>query len=94
MMRKILILGAGRSSFVLIKYLLDNAADNNWFVRVADFSFRSAQKIVGKTKYGDAVFIDVNNEIQRKKEIKNSDIVISMLPANFHLKVANECVRL
>ena len=60
-MRKILILGAGRSSFVLIKYLLENAEQNNWFVRVADFSKDLAQKILGSSVNGDAISFDVNN---------------------------------
>ena len=60
-MRKILILGAGRSSFVLIKYLLEHAEQNNWFVRIADFSEDLAQKVLGSSKQGDAISFDVNN---------------------------------
>ena len=37
-MKKILVIGAGRSAVTLIKYLLDNAEVNNWQVTVADFS--------------------------------------------------------
>ena len=91
-MRKILILGAGRSSFVLIKYLLEHAEQNNWFVRIADFSENLAQKVLGSSKHGDAISLDVNNKMQRENEIKKSDIVISMLPPNMHILVAEDCI--
>ena len=37
-MKRILVIGAGRSAITLIKYLFDNAEVNNWQVTVADFS--------------------------------------------------------
>ena len=36
-MKKILVIGAGRSSTSLIKYLLDNSSKENWSVTVVDF---------------------------------------------------------
>src|SRR6185369_2433490 len=35
---------------------------------------------------------DINAEAQRKKEVENSDIVISLLPPPLHPLVARECV--
>ena len=35
-MNNILIIGAGRSSGALIRYVLEKARDKNWFVTVAD----------------------------------------------------------
>ena len=35
---------------------------------------------------------DINNIEQRQQQIKNADIVISMLPANMHIMVAKDCV--
>ena len=93
-MRRILILGAGRSSFVLINYLLSNASSNYWFVTVGDYSKEGAQEIVQNNKYGEAIFFDVNNTQQRNQEISQSDIVVSMLPARMHILVAKTCVDL
>ena len=43
-MKKILVIGAGRSSTSLIKYLLDNSSKENWSVTVVDFDFDLAKK--------------------------------------------------
>jgi len=93
-MKKILVIGAGRSSVTLIKYLLDNASENNWHVRVADFSEDLAKQAVGKDPNGSAIFFNVIDDNQRISEISCADIVISMLPATMHITVAKDCVRL
>ena len=93
-MKKILVIGAGRSAVTLIKYLLDNSSANNWLVTVADFSIELAKKAVGNHNNGKAIFFNVTDEKQRESEIENADIVISMLPASLHITVAKDCVRL
>ena len=92
-MKKILVIGAGRSAVTLIKYLLDNAQENNWFITVADFSVDLAKKAVRNLEYAEAIFFDVTDEKQRESEISNTDIVISMLPAALHITVAKDCVQ-
>ena len=93
-MKKILVIGAGRSAVTLIKYLLDNSTANNWQVTVADFSIELAEAAVANHEYGKAIFFNVTDEIQRKTEIENADIVISMLPASLHITVAKDCISL
>ena len=93
-MKKILVIGAGRSAVTLIKYLLDNSSANNWQVKVADFSIELADQAVGNHNNGKATFFNVTDEKQRESEIENADIVISMLPASLHITVAKDCVRL
>ena len=93
-MKKILVIGAGRSAVTLIKYLLDNSATNNWKVTVADFSLELAEEAVRSHENGKAIFFNVTDEQQRETEIENADIVISMLPASLHITVAKDCVRL
>ena len=93
-MKKILVLGAGRSATTLITYLLDNAVENNWFVTIADYSEELAKQAVGNSKNAKAIFFNVADENQRVEEITNSDIVISMLPTSMHIMVAKDCVRL
>jgi len=93
-MKKILLIGAGRSAVTLIKYLLDNSSANNWQVTVADFSIELAEQAVGNHNNGKAIFFNVTDEKQRESEIENADIVISMLPASLHITVAKDCVRL
>ena len=93
-MKKILVIGAGRSAVTLIKYLLDNSIANIWQVTVADFSIELAELAVANHENGKAIFFNVTDEKQRKNEIGNTDIVISMLPASLHITVAKDCISL
>lgn len=93
-MKKILVIGAGRSAVTLIKYFLDNAELNNWSVTVADFSEELAKQAVNCHPNANAIFFNVNDAVQRENEITATDIVISMLPPAMHIMVAEDCVRL
>ena len=93
-MKKILVIGAGRSASTLISYLLEGADENNWFVTVADFSLELAQESVKESNNANAIFFNVKDDKQREREIIKSDIVVSMLPASMHIMVAKDCVRL
>ncbi|MEN8123643.1 MAG: saccharopine dehydrogenase C-terminal domain-containing protein [Bacteroidota bacterium] len=90
--KKILIIGAGRSASSLIKYLLEKSVKEDFEVRVADISIENAQKLIGHHSHGKAIVLDIFNDKVRKKEIKHADIVISMLPARFHMEVAKDCL--
>ncbi len=93
-MKKILVIGAGRSAVTLIKYLLDNSEGNNWQVTVADFSKELADKAIENYPNANAIFFNVKDKEQREQEITKADIVISMLPAAMHIVVAEDCVAL
>lgn len=91
-MRNILVIGAGRSSSELIKYLLNKSTAEQLFVVVADISLENAQEHAQGHKNAKAILFDVFNGEQRREEIKKADLVISMLPARFHIEVAKECI--
>ena len=91
-MRKILIIGAGRSASSLIKYLLDKSEAENLFVTIGDLSETLAKKKTSNHKNSRAISFDVFNDIQRKEEIQQADVVVSMLPAHMHIEVAKDCV--
>lgn len=91
-MRKILIIGAGRSASSLIKYLLDKSEAEKLLLTIADLSEALANKKTGNHKNARAISFDVCNDEQRKQEIQQADIVISMLPAHLHIEVAKDCV--
>ena len=93
-MKKILVIGAGRSATTLISYLLDNAVINNWMITIADYSEYLAKQAVGNSVNAKAIFFNVTDDSQREEEITIADIVISMLPASMHILVAEDCVRL
>src|SRR5688572_16550000 len=91
-MKRILILGAGRSSSSLIKYVLDHARRCEWTLTVGDISLEAAQKKIGSTDRGKAVQFDIDDPENSKEIIAGADIVISLLPPNFHPLVALRCL--
>lgn len=91
-MKRILILGAGRSSSSLIRYVLENARTCEWSLTVGDVSPEAAQKKIGSSAYGQAVRFDVNDVEGSKEIVASADIVISLLPPHYHLLVALCCL--
>ncbi|MBT7815156.1 MAG: Gfo/Idh/MocA family oxidoreductase, partial [Polaribacter sp.] len=92
-MKNILIIGAGKSSSYLIKYLLDKSNEEDLRLTIADISTENALKLINHHKNAKAIILDVFNAFEREKEIKKTDLVISMLPARFHTEVAKDCIR-
>jgi len=92
-MKKIFVIGAGLSSSTLIQYLLDHSEKFDWKIKVGDVSLEMAQRKIGGHKNGEAIEFDIFNESQREKEISESDLVVSMLPARFHYLAAECCVK-
>jgi saccharopine dehydrogenase-like NADP-dependent oxidoreductase len=91
-MRKILIIGAGKSASYLIKYLLAKSESENLHLIVGDISAQHAKKLIGEHPNAQAISLDVFNNHSRQDAIENADIVISMLPARYHIEVAKDCV--
>ncbi len=91
-MRNILIIGAGRSATSLIRYLLDKSEEEELFITIGDISIQSAQKYTADHPNARGIMLDVFNDVQRKQAVENSDLVISMLPARYHIEVARDCI--
>ncbi len=92
MKKKILLLGAGKSSTVLIEYL--NAlclVDNHEILVISD----EKTDFIGTCENNDFFsFTKANVADNDKMEdwVKNSDLVLSMLPASLHLGIAKQCL--
>ncbi|MBU3010590.1 saccharopine dehydrogenase NADP-binding domain-containing protein [Polaribacter vadi] len=93
-MKNILIIGAGKSSSALIKYLLDKSDEESLRLTIGDISTENVLKLINNHKNAKAIILDVFDTHQREKEIEKADLVISMLPARFHLEVAKDCIKL
>ncbi len=91
-MKKILILGAGLSATTLIKYLLDHSEANDWNISIGDKDIAIAQKKINGHARAEAFAFDANDEGLLKSRVQGADVVISMLPAFMHHKVARVCV--
>ena len=91
-MKTVLLLGVGRSTHTLIKYLINYSKTENIQVVLADQTnndFINDYVDRGECRY---IKLDVNNDMSRRECIEKSDLVISMLPPKFHLLVAKDCV--
>ena len=94
LMKKILLFGAGKSATVLIDYLLENAVKEGWELTLVDADLQLAQSKIGDSSFGIPLSFDIRNDTERKKNIEQSDIVISLLPPALHYIVAQTCVEL
>ena len=92
-MREILIVGAGKSTSVLIDYLLGQADKEDLFLRIGDLDLENARKACNNHSKCEAFQLDVFKAESREPAIERADIVISMLPARFHIEVARDCVK-
>jgi saccharopine dehydrogenase-like NADP-dependent oxidoreductase len=89
--KKVLILGAGRSAYSIIQYFSDHADRLQLELKVID---REASRIISKIENfsGKAEDGDLTDRDYRQDQVKESDLVISMLPVRFHLMIADDCV--
>jgi saccharopine dehydrogenase (NAD+, L-glutamate forming) len=92
-MRNILIIGAGKSASTLIKYLLNKSEKEELFITIGDLSEESANKFTNGHPNAKGIKLDVFNAPQRSKAIQSADLVISMLPARFHIEAAKDCIK-
>lgn len=91
-MKRILIIGAGRSSSSLIRYCLDNAQQEDWHVTVTDQDLDLVKSKLGDHPRATAMSFNALDPEERRPVLKAHDMIISMLPARFHMEVAKDCV--
>lgn len=89
-MKRVLVLGAGLVSKPGVRYLLNDKELN---VTVASRTVSKAEKLVGGFDNGFALHINVKNEDDLENLIKQNDIIVSLLPWIYHVKVAKLCLK-
>lgn len=92
-MKTILILGAGLSSNMLVRYFIERAETLNVTIRLGDKSMAMAAARVENCERCTAFTFDVYNDRQRNREVADASLVISMLPARMHPIVARTCIK-
>jgi saccharopine dehydrogenase-like NADP-dependent oxidoreductase len=93
-MKTILVIGAGLSSSSLIRYFLENSTLYHWQVRVVDQDLALVNRKLNNHPNGVALSFNALNSAERRPEIEKADLVVSMLPARFHVEVAMDCIDL
>lgn len=91
-MQNLLIIGAGRSATALINYILEQAKQHSFFVTVGDADLDSAQRKIGNHPNGRAIWLDASKPNDRRDVISRHDVVVSLLPPQMHLEVAQDCI--
>jgi len=93
LMKKILLLGAGRSASTLIQYLAHKAAQYGWQLSVGDRLLSLAESKVANMPHSKALAFDIQAEAEAAAHIAAHDLVISLLPPALHIAVAKICLR-
>jgi saccharopine dehydrogenase (NADP+, L-glutamate forming) len=91
-LKTILVLGAGKSATVLIEDLQEACLQNNWHMLIADASLSLAESKIQSPSVARAVALNAQNAIERRSLIRESDLVISLLPPALHILVAKDCL--
>ncbi len=93
MVRKILVLGAGKSTSFLLDYFLKKSISEQLLLTIGDINPKAIPQAIAAHKNCRVIPVDVNDPPSRKAAVSNCDIVVSMLPARMHLSVAQDCIQ-
>lgn len=92
MSRKILVVGAGKSTSYLLDYFLEKASAESLHLTIGELHTDVIPDTIKLHPHCTVVQLDICKDEDRKEAIKQADIVVSMLPARFHTKVAEDCI--
>ncbi len=90
MKQQVFIWGAGMVAPPLVQYLLQQP---DLQVVVADLDKNKAEALVSRSEQGKALALSIDDAGRALEKIRESDLVISLLPFEFHPRVAELCVR-
>jgi saccharopine dehydrogenase-like NADP-dependent oxidoreductase len=90
MSKNVLILGAGMVSRPMVRYLFENT---DFHVTMASRTVSKAEKIIDGNPKGNAISLNVKDEALLEKLVSESDLTVSLLPYEYHVKVANFCIK-
>jgi saccharopine dehydrogenase (NADP+, L-glutamate forming) len=89
-MHRVLILGAGLVAGPMVRYLLEQP---DFRVTVASRTVSKAQALVGGHPHGQALALNVQDDDALEAVVRDADLVVSLLPYTYHLKVAERCLQ-
>lgn len=89
----ITLFGVGKSTPNLIDYLLENSKHKGIHLNLVDKTFNKLSSAVIEHPNCSTTVCDLFDEKQRTSLVKESDIVISMVPARFHSVLVKDCLK-
>ncbi|MDY7095485.1 MAG: saccharopine dehydrogenase C-terminal domain-containing protein [Acidobacteriota bacterium] len=88
-MKKALVLGAG----LVVKPLLDELSQRpDTEVQVAALNIERAEELVAQRPHASAMELDISDRAALQKAVNDAAVVISLLPADCHVAVAECCL--
>ena len=92
-MKSILIVGSGKSSIYLIEYLSKKSKTEDFSIVIADQILNpNIEKLLHSNSNISFQQLDITNKKDILACIQNASIVVSMLPARFHMIIAKLCL--
>lgn len=88
-MKKILVLGAGMVSRPIVRYLLGQP---DFHVIMASRTVSKAEQMIDGHTQGEAFSLDVTDDKKVEECVSKADVVVSLLPYTYHVKVAEMCI--
>ncbi|NNF19868.1 MAG: saccharopine dehydrogenase [Flavobacteriaceae bacterium] len=92
MPRNILVVGAGKSTSHLLDYFIDKAEEKDLHITIGDLNPDQIPQEFRSNSSCTVITLDIFKEEERKKTVKDADIVVSMLPAHLHINIAKDCL--
>jgi saccharopine dehydrogenase (NADP+, L-glutamate forming)/spermidine synthase len=89
-MSKVVVFGAGLVTRPLVRYLLDQPGMQ---LTVATRTVSKAEKMIAGHPNGVAKTLNVENLDAMEEEVKNSDVVVSLVPYAYHVTVGELCIK-
>ncbi|MEJ2163265.1 MAG: saccharopine dehydrogenase NADP-binding domain-containing protein [Robiginitalea sp.] len=92
MSRRILVVGAGKSTSYLLDYFLEHAQSENLEIIIADKNPAGVPEALHKHPNCKVLELDIADVQARRAQVTSADIIVSMLPPSLHLAVAKDCL--
>lgn len=90
-MKNILVLGSGFTARPLVDYLLHTG---RYRLAVTGLTRAEAERVTQKRAGTTPLSLDINDEVALRRLISEADFVVSLLPYEFHARVARHCIEL
>jgi len=89
--KRVLVLGAGLVTRPLVEYLLNVP---EFTLTVATRTVSKAERMIGDHPRGKAVTLNVEDDASLRELVSGADLVISLVPYAYHVKVAKLCIEM
>ncbi len=90
MAKKVTIFGAG----LVVKPMVDYLAKHGFEIVIASRTLSKAEKLAAPHDKATAIQFVANDMDKMAELVKESDLVVSLLPATLHVEVAKKCIEL